>query len=322
MIYFILFFGLLVVLGLYIRIAPKLGIVDKPNVRSSHSQVTVRGGGIIFPVAAICWFIYSGFQFHWFFTGLIIISLISYWDDLSSVSSKIRLIFHFIALLLLAIELGTENIIWWLWVPVLIVSAGAINSYNFMDGINGITAGYSLSILVCIWITNNYQQEFISNELLYFIIISVCVFSFFNFRTNAKCFAGDIGAISLAYIIVFLLIKLIIQSGNWLYILFLCIYGVDSVSTILIRLKLKENIFAAHRKHLYQLLVNELKISHIKVAIAYSIFQVIISMAVFYFSNQNIGMIRSSIIGVSIIGISAIIVFIVRHQVNKRTIVF
>ncbi len=295
--YILLFVVLAISLKIYIQIAKRFNIVDRPNSRSSHNKVTVRGGGIIFPISALCWFIYSGFQFPWFFTGLIIISMISYFDDLTQVSSQLRLVVHCCALLLLFTELEMLKMPWWSWIPLLIISAGAINSYNFMDGINGITGGYSLSVLSGIWIVNNYQVEFISNELIYFILISIVVFSYFNFRANAKCFAGDVGSISIAFIVVFLLAKLIIQSGNWLYILFLSIYGVDSVLTIIHRIIQKENIFVAHRKHLYQLLVNELKITHLRVTSIYSILQFVICLIIFFVLGRKASSINILITG-------------------------
>jgi len=319
MIYILLFTILAIVIRVYIQIATQLNIVDKPNNRSSHTKVTVRGGGIIFPISALCWFLYSGFQFPLLFTGLIIISAISFWDDLSQVSPKLRLAVHIAAMLLLFTEIQLHQLPWWSWIPALIISAGTINAYNFMDGINGITSGYSLSVLTGIWIVNNYQVDFISNELIYFMMISTVVFSFFNFRTKAKCFAGDVGSISMAYIIVFLLAKLIIQSGNWLYILFLCIYGVDTVFTIIHRIIQKEDIFAPHRKHLYQLLVNELKISHLKVAALYSFLQLVICMIIFSVSGND-SFLSSLITGTAILGIIAITFHLIRFQIYEKAV--
>jgi UDP-N-acetylmuramyl pentapeptide phosphotransferase/UDP-N-acetylglucosamine-1-phosphate transferase len=172
-------------------------------------------------------------------------------------------------------------------VPVLIVLTGIINAFNFMDGINGITGGYSLSVLLSIWIVNNYQVKFIDNELLYYASIAVVIFNYYNFRKKARCFAGDVGSISIAYIIVFLLAMLIIQSGNLLYILFLTVYGVDTLYTILYRLIHKENIFKPHRKHLYQLLANEQEISHTKISLIYSIVQIIISLLIIIVSYKH-----------------------------------
>lgn len=316
---YLLLFAVLFILGnFYIKLALRYHIVDKPNIRSSHLNETVRGGGIIIPISALGWFIFSGFQFPLLFTGLIIISIISFLDDLSPVSHTLRLVVHLVAILLLFTEIQLYQLPWWSWIPALIISVGAINAYNFMDGINGITGGYSLSVLIGIWFVNNYQVEFISNELIYFMIISLVVFSYFNFRTKARCFAGDVGSISIAYILVFLLAKLIIQSGNWLYILFLSIYGVDTVLTIIHRIKQKENIFIAHRKHLYQLLVNEYKISHLRVAIIYTFLQLIICLIIFIVSGNSKSTFSSLITGVGILAIILVAFYLIRiHIYNK-----
>jgi len=295
-------------------------IVDIPNERSSHLDKTVRGGGIIFPISTLAWFLYSGFQFPWFFIGLVIISIISFLDDLSPISFKFRLFVHIGALVLLFTQLQLYQLSWWSWIPILIISSGIINAYNFMDGINGITGGYSLSIIISIWIVNNYQETFISNELLYFLIIALVIFIYFNFRIKARCFAGDIGSISIAYIIVFLLVKLIIQTGNYLYILFLSVYGIDTVFTLIHRLIQKENIFIAHRKHLYQLLANELKISHLKIAIIYSLLQLLICIVIIIVSDNYMSLNNGLITGISLLVVMIIAFHFIRFQIKEKII--
>lgn len=318
--YVLTFGGLIISSYTYIKLAKKYNIVDIPNERSSHSYKTVRGGGIIFPISILIWFIYSGFQFPLFFCGLIIISVISFLDDLKPISSKFRFIFHISALIFLFIQLSIFQLPWWSWIPLLILSAGIMNAYNFMDGINGITGGYSITILISLWIVNNYQIRFVDNDLIYFIMLALLIFNYLNFRKEAICFAGDVGSISIAYIIVFLLAKLIMHSGNFLYILFLTVYGVDTVFTLINRLIKKENIFKAHRKHLYQLLANELRISQIKVATSYIFLQLIISLIIVFASEKYISFINSLLISITILSLTIIAFHYIKFQINKRTI--
>jgi len=318
--YILVFISLLFLSTIYIKLALTYNIVDIPNERSSHLDKTVRGGGIIFPISTLAWFLYSGFQFPWFFIGLVIISIISFLDDLSPISFKFRLFVHIGALVLLFTQLQLYQLSWWSWIPILIISSGIINAYNFMDGINGITGGYSLSIIISIWIVNNYQETFISNELLYFLIIALVIFIYFNFRIKARCFAGDIGSISIAYIIVFLLVKLIIQTGNYLYILFLSVYGIDTVFTLIHRLIQKENIFIAHRKHLYQLLANELKISHLKIAIIYSLLQLLICIVIIIVSDNYMSLNNGLITGISLLVVMIIAFHFIRFQIKEKII--
>lgn len=154
----------------------------------------------------------------------------------------------------------------------LIVGVGVMNAFNFMDGINGITGGYSMAVLVSLWYVNNYQIFFVDNDLIYIVFIALLVFNFFNFRIKAKCFSGDVGAVSIAFILIFILGMLIIKT-DLSYIAFLLVYGVDSVLTIVHRILLKENITEPHRMHLYQLLSNELKVPQLLVSTIYAVLQ-------------------------------------------------
>jgi len=279
--YILLFIYAFAILKFYIYLAKKFNIIDKPNSRSSHSQITVRGGGIIFPIIALTWFIWSGFLYPMFFIGLLILSIVSFFDDIFQLSSRIRFIAQLGAVLLLFSDIGFALFPFWIWILLAILAVGILNSFNFMDGINGITAGYSCSVLIGLWIVNNFQVEFINNELIYFVAISLLVFSLFNFRSKAKCFAGDVGSISIAFILLFMLALLITKTHNPLYLLFLSIYGIESTLTIVYRIWLKENIFEPHRKHVYQLLANELRLPHPLISIIYSFIQLLICFIVY-----------------------------------------
>jgi len=279
--YILLFIYAFAILKFYIYLAKKFNIIDKPNSRSSHSQITVRGGGIIFPIIALTWFIWSGLLYPMFFIGLLVLSIVSFFDDIFQLSSRIRFIAQLGAVLLLFSDIGFALFPFWIWILLAILAVGILNSYNFMDGINGITAGYSSSVLIGLWIVNNFQVEFINNELIYFVAISLLVFSLFNFRSKAKCFAGDVGSISIAFILLFMLALLITKTHNPLYLLFLSIYGIESTLTIVYRIWLKENIFEPHRKHVYQLLANELRLPHPLISIIYSFIQLLICFIVY-----------------------------------------
>lgn len=276
MIYIIIFIVLLLVEIAYFRIANHYDIIDKPNQRSSHSVITLRGGGLIFYIAFILYFCCFGFQYLCFFIGLTMISMISFADDIKPQSTKLRLLVHFFSMILMFYQWELFLFPWYFWVMALVFCIGFINAFNFMDGINGITGGYSSIIVVAFWYINNYQFKFIDNELIYTVLLSILVFNFFNFRKQAKCFAGDVGAVSIAFILIFLLGKLIIFTHDFSYILLFVVYGVDSILTIIHRLILKENIFHAHRKHVFQLLANELKISHVNVSLIYMFIQALV----------------------------------------------
>ncbi len=264
---------------IYFRIADRYNIIDHPNERSSHSEVTLRGGGIVFPVAILCYSLYSGFEYPNFLLGLLCISFISFWDDINTASSKLRIVFHLMGVTFLFSQSAMFDMPVWFIIIAYILVIGTINAYNFMDGINGITGLYSLgTIVTLIWI--NSVLGFINPNLLIVTALSLVVFLYFNFRQKARCFAGDVGSVSMAFIIIFSIITLIAYTNEFLYILLLAVYGVDTVLTILIRLLKGENIFEAHRCHTYQILSNEFHISHRVVAVVYALLQLCVNVLV------------------------------------------
>ena len=272
---------------LYFRIADKCNIIDKPNERSSHTRITLRGGGIIFYIGALLFFIMNGGEYPWFMLGLTMITAISFVDDIKPISQLPRLLVQVIAMALMFYQWGLFDGMWWIAIIALVVCTGIINAYNFMDGINGITGGYSLVVLGALAYVNARMVEFVEPSFIYTMICAVVVFNFFNFRKKAKCFAGDVGSVCIAFIVMFLVGKLMIITMDFSWIILLVIYGVDSVMTILHRIKLKENIGLPHRKHLYQIMANELKIPHVVVSLSYMIIQA--ALVVGYICCYNYG---------------------------------
>lgn len=288
MIYVLIAFLLFLIELAYFQVARKLNIVDKPNHRSSHQTITLRGGGIIFYLGGLVYILLFGLNHPWFRLGLTLIAGISLVDDVHPVSSKVRLLFHFASMLLLFAQWELfASYPWWYMAVALVLCTGIINAYNFMDGINGITGGYSLVILGMLAYVNHFVQPFIDADFLYVSILSVMVFNFFNFRTRARCFAGDVGSVSMAFIVLYLIGMLILKTGDMSYIVFLAVYGVDSVLTIVHRLMLHENIMNPHRKHAYQLMANELKIPHVVVATLYAVLQLAISSLFLNFTEYR-----------------------------------
>ena len=309
---------LLLVELFYFKIANRFNIIDKPNARSLHSQVTIRGGGIIFLVSNLFYLIYSYFQYPVFFLGLMIVSIISFLDDIFTLPNRYRLPFQFLATIIVLFELHFFTNPLWVCVIVVTVCVGIVNAYNFMDGINGITGGYSTIVVGCLWFINNYHVRFIENDFLIFTISGLMVFNYFNFRTNARCFAGDVGSISIAVIILFLSLKLILQEQNLIYILFLSVYGVDSVLTIIHRLFLKENIFKAHRLHLFQVIVHNLKVPHLLMSSIYMLIQGIICCIVIF--NLQYSIDTQLIVGFGILFLLATLYIIVKRRVMALTV--
>lgn len=283
----------------YFRVAGRLGIVDRPSLRGSSDRVTLRGGGIIFVVGAWIWFLWgllglpgtSGTSgaapgpalYPWFMAGLTLIAAVSFADDVHPVSNGLRLTVQFAAMSLMFYEWGILRWeLWWL-VPVAgVVCVGITNAYNFMDGVNGMTGGYSSVVLVALMALNGgvaglWASDFISQSFLITVFLSAVVFCVFNFRRRARCFAGDVGSVSMAFIVVFAIGRLVLRTGEVTYVMLLAVYGVDTVLTIIHRILLGERLGRAHRKHAYQLLANELRVPHTVVSLLYMSLQGLVS---------------------------------------------
>lgn len=315
--YLIVLVVLFVLELLYFKVANHFNIIDKPNERSSHSTITLRGGGIIFYFGALIFFLFSNFQYPWFFLGLTLMTAVSFLDDVFTLSNKIRLLIHFSSVLLMAYQLHLFNMPWYYLLITFIIVVGVINAYNFMDGINGITACYSLAVGGLLMIVND-QINFVDQDLLAYTLMGVLVFAFFNFRSKAKCFAGDVGAVSIAFILLFALGALIIQTGNIIYILFLSVYGIDAVWTIVRRLIRRENIFKAHRSHLYQFLGNEAKVNKLAISSCYGLIQFIVGLFVIQLSTQDVK--TQGIISLGLLVLLSAIYLILKSYIIKKYI--
>ena len=308
-IYFLIFFLLLVAELVYFRIADKYNIIDKPNQRSSHSTIVLRGGGIIFLIGAWVWSAFFGFEYPWFLAGVTLIAGVSFVDDIRSLPDSVRLVAQFAAAAMAFYQLDILHwSMWWIVLVALIVYVGATNVINFMDGINGITAGYALAVLVPLGLLNTNYHElsmnlatncssvfssdgvFVDQSLIVAAIIAAVVFCIFNFRPKgkAKCFAGDVGSIGIAFIMLFLLGNVIIKTEDITWLIFLLVYGVDGCLTIIHRIMLHENLGEAHRKHAYQIMANELKIGHVKVTLLYMAIQLIVSLGFIYLCPNTV----------------------------------
>ena len=298
--YIIVFVLLLALEVAYFRLAARFNIIDKPNRRSSHSSIVLRGGGIIFLLGVWIWCAFFGFHYPLFLVAVTLAAGISFIDDIHSLPDSVRLVVQFVAMGLMigqiflggsgAFAFGTS-----LWAKIafvviaLIVCVGATNIYNFMDGINGITAGYSLAVLVPLALMDR-KLEFIEPSFLVVMMLAVLVFSFFNFRPRgkAKCFAGDVGSVGMAFIVLFAIGMLVAHTGDITWLIFLLVYGVDGCLTICHRIMLHENLGEAHRKHAYQLMANELRMCHPLVSAIYMALQLAVSFGFIFLVPDNV----------------------------------
>lgn len=332
--YILIFVLLLLAELVYFSIADKFNIIDKPNQRSSHTTIVLRGGGIIFLIGAWVWSVFFGFEYPWFLAGLTLVAGVSFVDDIRSLPDSVRLVAQFAAAVMAFYQLDILHWeMWWIVLVALVVYVGATNVINFMDGINGITAGYALAVLMPLGLLNTNYHElsmnlatncssvfssdgvFVDQSLIVAAIIAAVVFCIFNFRPKgkAKCFAGDVGSIGIAFIMLFLLGNVIIKTEDITWLIFLLVYGVDGCLTIIHRIMLHENLGEAHRKHAYQIMANELKIGHVKVTMLYMAMQLIVSLGFIYLCPNTVLCHWMYLLGVLVVLAIAYVLFMKKY---------
>ena len=275
-------FFLFAVSMIYHRLANIYQIVDLPNHRTMHQGATIRGGGVVILFAMVLATIFLQYPGYYFLAGLLIIGITGFVDDLVNLPGKVRFPFQLIAVLLLLMELDFFQYPWHIIIVVVVVATGVLNAFNFMDGINGMTAGYTVVLAISLVFINEHVQQFVEKDLLYCYLVAVVVFGFFNFRKKAVCFAGDVGSLTIAFINVYLILKLISASGHWIYIFFLALYGIDTIFTIIQRLANRENIFEAHNKHFFQVAVRHMGITHIQMSVLYMVIQSMVNALIIF----------------------------------------
>ena len=322
--YLIVLILLLALELVYIRIACRLHIVDEPNERSSHSLITYRGGGVIFTLSMVAWVVMMLLQgqgitmYLPFLCGLLLIAGVNLWDDASYAPGLVRFMAQVTMVVLMLWSLGVMRWeMWWFVLLALIVCVGAANVFNFMDGINGITVGYALAVLIPLLLLDaRWMREdgmgFIDISYLVVAMIGVLVFGFFNFwpKDRAMCFPGDVGSIGIAFILLFAIGRLIVQTGDVTYLILLLVYGVDGCMTILHRLSLREKLVQAHRKHAYQMMVNELQIGHLKVALLYMMLQLAVSLGFIFLCPNTLLAHWLYLIGAAVVLCIAYVLFV------------
>lgn len=275
---FVLLIG---VMQLYMYLARRWDIVDEPGYRSNHSTTVLRGGGILFPIAVLLFSLIHGALHPYFFGGVFMLALISFYDDLKNVKALVRLGIQCIAVALMMQDLNVISLGWPMLLLLFIVAVGWINAFNFMDGINGITAiNASLNLATLVLI--NEELRFMEMRLLIFLLLSVIVFGIYNFRVRALVFAGDVGSITMAYATAFAMSALILKTGQWQYLLFISVYAVDAGYSVLHRVFHGKNPLRPHRTFLFHMLVNEVGWPHLAVSSLYAGIQLVINLLTYF----------------------------------------
>lgn len=258
------------------RFGNGLGLTDRPNERSSHSVPTPRGGGLGIVAAASAMAFLSGD--YAFALILVSIGLLGFLEDLFGIPAKFRLVAQLgLAFLLAASTLGLSGSVKDVSIILLwtVFIAGTANFYNFMDGVNGMAGS---SGLVAFGLLSAFAFLFSPEFLSLSLVAALACMGFLPFNApRARVFMGDVGSVFLGFLFASLALKM--ASGPLAFICiaaFLVTFYADALTTVAMRAARGEDIFRAHRGHLYQYLANELGIPHWKVSFGYASVQFLI----------------------------------------------
>lgn len=291
MYYIITFLVILAAELLYFRIAKKLHIVDRPNERSSHKKVALLGAGVIFWFAVLYFSLTHKMDLLPLLAGATLLAGVSYIDDMRGVPSWLRLLAQ-IAAVVGSFYTAVATLEIWQMLLLVVFFVGVLNVYNFMDGINGMLAAYSLVVVGTFGYLNLFVQHFVNIEFIATILTAIMVFGVFNFRKTARCFSGDVGSIVMGFIVLYLILRYdaaIPDNGeNLSYLCFIIVFLTDGVLTIVKRFLTGRNIFEAHREHLYETLVNNLHVPHLCVSAIYATLQLAINVGYLLVGDKNL----------------------------------
>lgn len=275
----------------YFFVAKHFHIVDRPNERSSHKRVVLLGAGVIFYFAVLLYSLFHNMAFPQFLMGATLLAVVSYVDDLHPMPSWLRLMAQ-LGAVVLAFFAPMSTLQVWQMLLMVVFFAGVLNVYNFMDGINGMLAAYSLVVVGTFGYMDLFQVRFINPEFIAMVMAAILIFGFFNFRRKARCFSGDVGSIVMGFIVLFLLVRYdAAVADNGENVSFLCliiVFLADGMLTIAKRFLNGRNILEAHREHLYETLVNEWQVPHLWVSAGYALLQLVINVGYFMVPDKNL----------------------------------
>lgn len=282
---------------IYLRIARRCSITDKVGLESSYRGGVPTGGGVIIFLSVlifICWHTYTASGYLWTLLGsCTILAIISFIDDITPMPPEFRLMIQVLVIAFAFHGLIHEDS-FDIFVIILLLGTGLVNAYNFMDGINGMLVSYSVVFLTTMqyYISQLHAEQTdgqspqIFQGLIFSLILATLVLAIFNFRRKALVFSGDVGSITMGYCVMFIMASTILYTSDATIIVFLLVYAVDTVYTIVQRLCEGERITLPHRKHIYQILVYKRGYSHLSVSVAYAAVQLLINLGYFLIPAQ------------------------------------
>ena len=319
---------ILLSLKLYFPFAEKKGMLAGVNHRSSHTKPVITGAGFIFYISYVFYiisFVFSTWDAPWpLFIGISILAIVSFIDDLKDLWFFIRLVVQILAVILMLYQIYIEfsmepfamnaSLLMILAIVGLIFSVGFVNLYNFMDGLNGMMVGITISALAIFALIDFFVVDFVDDLLLVYTAIPTLIFAFFNARRQAICFAGDVGAIVLGFVMVYMLVSLLMQTANVVYIFIFASIYLEAGMTVMQRLLAGQNIFKPHRIHLFQLLCNEHKHHHVKISAFYALNQLVFGAIIVTMNYYELNDLVQNLTVIGLFTVETILYFIYKRK--------
>ena len=258
-----------VMILLLIRYAPKLGLVDRPNERSMHQKITPRGAGIAFVASIYISLLLFDPQYlkkyDYIYIAIALVWIGGIWDDIKSISPKMKFVFIFIASVILfreeyaIFDLGTYfgyHLMlphWIAYIFTFFAIAGYTNALNLMDGLDGLAGSVSLVMLATFLAIGIQYNDELLITLSAFFIIALIIFLAFNWHP-AKIFMGDSGSLTLGFVIALLTIRVshYISPAAVLFIIALPL--LDTFIVMTRRKQRHRSLFEADKNHMHHLL--------------------------------------------------------------------
>lgn len=297
-----------------IRVAYRKQLMDVPGDRSSHTnKVPSLGGVAIYFAIVIVTSIFSADMLHdivFFSAALVLLFFVGLMDDLLVVAPLKKLYAQVISALMIVVgsDIRIDNffglfgiyelpfffsIIFTTFIIVLI-----INSYNLIDGIDGLAAGVgsliSLSFVFIFFRLYDYSMGYLAIATL----AALLAFLYFNFSNRYKIFMGDTGSMVVGYLIAFMAIKFInlssedwvmIKSGPVVAIAILIVPLIDTLSVIIIRLMKRKSPFSADKNHIHHRVLR-LNLNHIQATVIICFANALIIIFAYLIRHLNINL--------------------------------
>ena len=319
---------ILLSLKLYFPFAEKKGMLAGVNHRSSHTKPVITGAGFIFYISYVFYiisFVFSTWDAPWpLFIGISILAIVSFIDDLKDLWFFIRLVVQILAVILMLYQIYIEfsmepfamnaSLLIILAIVGLIFSVGFVNLYNFMDGLNGMMVGITISALAIFALIDFFVVDFVDDLLLVYTAIPTLIFAFFNARRQAICFAGDVGAIVIGFVMVYMLVSLLMQTANVVYIFIFASIYLEAGMTVMQRLLAGQNIFKPHRIHLFQLLCNEHKHHHVKISAFYALNQLVFGAIIVTMNYYELNDLVQNLTVIGLFTVETILYFVYKRK--------